>query len=130
MASESNRVVLRLGRDPRLVGAVGGAVGHFAERAGLDPQTQADLVAAAEELCRQALPLLTGLSSVLEAAVEDFHDRIEVTLAYQGETLSGAVSKIKGMGLLMRVDRVLYDTKGGISRTTLVKFVPARTEPR
>ncbi len=130
MASESNRVVLRIGRDPRLVAAAGAAVSHLAQVAGFDPQAQADLVAATEAVCRSALPLLTGSNGSFEVTIEGFDDRIEVTLEHSGQTLASAIARIKESSLLARVDRVFYDTRGGVSRTTLVKFAPAHTDPR
>ena len=33
---------------------------------------------------------------------------------------------VNGQELLSQVDRVLYNAEGGVARTTLVKFLPAR----
>ena len=42
------------------------------------------------------------------------------------EALSEGAGGLNGLELLSRVDRVLYNAEGGVARTTLVKFLPAR----
>ncbi len=135
MPNDSGRVVLKLSNDPRLVAGVAGAVGHIAERAGLDAGAQADLVAAAEEALRQTFPLRADAGALLGVTIEDFPDRIEVTLEHQGHPLPAAgletfavpgaeeTGGLSGLKLLARVDRVQYDTQGGVSRMTLIKYV-------
>jgi hypothetical protein len=44
--------------------------------------------------------------------------------AFSGAPTAGAAGH-KGLELLSRVDRVLYNAEDGVSRTTLVKFLPA-----
>jgi anti-sigma regulatory factor (Ser/Thr protein kinase) len=123
--NESGRVVLKLSNDPRLVASVAGAVGHIAERAGFDTGAQADLVAAAEEALRQTFPLLANAGALLGVTVEDFPDRVEVTLEHRGHPLpaSQQTGGLTGPKLLARVDRVQYDTQGGVSRMTLIKYI-------
>ncbi len=140
MATRTTRVVLRLTNDARLVAAAGGAVGHFADHAGLDAHTRADLVAATEEACRDTFPLLTPSDPVLGVQIEGFPDRIEVTFEHHGQQVptaglesfiapreegSGAGGS-SGLRLLSRVDRVKYNTEGSRSRMTLVKYVQTR----
>lgn len=141
MATRTTRVVLRLTHDARLVAAVGGAVGYFADQAGLDAHTRADLVAATEEACRDTFPLLTPFDPVLGVQIEGFPERIEVTFEHHGQQVPTAglesftahgqegsgVGGSSGLRLLSRVDRVKYNSEGGTSRMTLVKYV--RTRP-
>ena len=132
--------MLRLTNDARLVAAAGGAVGHFADRAGLDAHARADLVAATEEACRDTFPLLTPSDPVLGVQIEGFPDRIEVTFEHHGQQVptagpegfaapggegSGAGGS-SGRRLLSRVDRVKYNIEGGTSRMTLVKYAHAQ----
>jgi len=135
--AKNNRVELRLPDDPRLLRAVSGAIEHFSRRVGLDAEGQQDLVAAAEEACRNTFKLLQEDDGLLCVAVQDFSDRIEVTLEHKGEPLpsagletfagfggdGGEGGDLSGLALISRVDRILYDTEGEISRMTLVKYV-------
>ena len=135
MANDPGRVVLRLSNDLRLIAGVAAAVGHIAERAGCDARAQAELVAAAEEACRDTLPLLTDAEAPLEVIIEDFPDRVEVTLEHQGQLLPAAGLEtfvvpgvvgpggLSGLKLLAHVDRVQYDTHAGTSRFTLIKYI-------
>ena len=139
MAVEASRVVLKLPNDPRLVAAAAAAVEHFAERVGFDAPAQADLAAAVEEACCETLPLLPNSDATLDVTVEEFPDRLEVTLQHQGQAVPTAgldtfaipgaeaagAGGLSGLGLLSRVDRVQYNTQGGTSRMTLVKYVRA-----
>lgn len=139
MATSTSRVVLKLTSDARLAAAVGGAVGFFADQARLDARARADLIAAAEEACRETLPLLTPAEPLLGVQIEALPDRIEVTLEHHGQPVptvglesfaapagegSGA-SGASGLRLLSRVDRVQYNTAGGTSRMTLIKYLGA-----
>ena len=140
MASEPARVFLKLSNDPRLVAGVGAAVAHVAEEAGFDARSQADLVAATEEACRETLPLLADANARLCVYIECFADRIEVTLEHPGQArpIAGLDSfafpraqevnarGLSGLALLARVDRILYNACGGISRMTLVKYLGMR----
>lgn len=143
MADERTRVVLRITGDSRLSGAIAAAVGHFADRAGLDATAKADLTVAAEGACRETLPL-PAKNATLGVTIAGFADRIEVTLERAGQSVLRAGSMtflIRGANaigaggqsaeaMLSRVDRVQYARRGTTSRMTLVKFTrtPMRRE--
>jgi len=132
VTADSARIELHLSDDERLLGAVGSAGAFIAGRAGLESDAQAAMAVAAEEACRATFPLLRCENAKLDVTVEQFSDRIEVTLTYhetrQGESLAerefarnalgAGVDKIK---LLSKIDKVRHRTEGGISKTTLVK---------
>lgn len=138
MTTERSRVELELRSDPRLMQVVSVTVVHFARRAGLDEAAQADLVAAAEQVCADTFKLLPNENGRIVMVVEDFDDRVEVTLKHRGEALpSAGLETFAGLGegesadfsgrmLLSRVDRVLYETADGISRTILIKYTKAQ----
>lgn len=123
--------------DPRLIGAVTSVVLHAGQRAGLSAFAQEELAAAAEQACRSTFPLLEGEDPFVRITVEDFPDRVEVRLEHTGtpepsaglETFFvGDAGEEKpdgptGAMLLSQVDRVLYETHDGKSRTTLVKYL-------
>ena len=85
MPSEHSRTVLHLSRDDRLIVAVGGAVAHFAERVGMDDAARTLLTGALEDLCRQTLPLLNGNGEGMDVAIEDFDDRLQISVEHRGE---------------------------------------------
>ena len=91
MADERTRVVLRITGDSRLSGAIAAAVGHFADRAGLDATAKADLTVAAEGACRETLPL-PAKNATLGVTIAGFGDRIEVTLERAGQPVLRAGS--------------------------------------
>ena len=138
MAREHSRTILHLSRDDRLIVAVGGAVAHFAERVGLDQEACNLLTSALEELCRQTLPLLNGNGEAdgLNVAVEDFDDRLQISVEHRGqpqpsvgvesfiaECARESKQRITGVHLMRTVDRIEYDTRDGSIRTTLVKYL-------
>jgi hypothetical protein len=136
MTTERGRVDLQFSNDPWLLRAVEGVVVHFAQRAGLDAEAQQDLVAAAIQASLDTFKLISANDGMLGMAIRDFPDRVEVTLVHHGEALpsagletfagftEGESADLSGLVLLSHVDRVLYDTQGGVSRMTLVKYVP------
>jgi hypothetical protein len=132
VTADSARIELHLSDDERLLGAVGSAGAFIAGRAGLASDAQAAMAAAAEEACRATFPALRCENAKLDVVVEQFSDRIEVTLTYRqtrpGESFSESGSARNALGagpdkieLLSKVDRVQHTTEGGISKTTLVK---------
>jgi len=138
MSTDPARVELTLHEDSRLMPAVGAIVSHAAGRAGLSDEAGEKFAAAAVEACRGTFPLLSNNSahaSALKLEVEDFPDRVEVTIEHAGEPLpaagldtfcgggtketSEAVSKsLQGS----EVDRVQYESKDGRSRMKLIKY--------
>jgi hypothetical protein len=134
---EHSRTTLHLSRDDRLIAAVGGAVAHFAERVGMENSACHLLTSALEELCRQTLPLLNGTGDGLDVAIEDFDDRLQISVEHHGEAQPsiGVESfiaecarepgrRITGVRLIRTVDRIEYDARNGSIRTTLVKYLP------
>jgi len=118
-----------------LIPAAAAAVEHFAEEAGLDESVSEGLVAACEQVCSDALGRLEGEGGVLEVAIEQFPDRIEIGILHPSTSgpavgldtfLGTATGSADGIGasLLTRVDRVRYDTVGQTSRMILVKYLP------
>jgi anti-sigma regulatory factor (Ser/Thr protein kinase) len=140
------RADLRLSCDDRLIAGVGGAIAHFAERAGLEDTARNSLAAALEELCRQKLLLLHDRKDMLNIAIADFEDRIEIIVEHRGNTHSptaieafapvAAQQPVSGRSVNTRpmntrlmqtaVDRVEYQTQNGSMRTILVKYLGSR----
>lgn len=122
--------------DRRLLTGAGTAVELCAKLSGLSERACNAVKAAAEEAARETFSLLAGQESSLDIIVQGFADRVEVILEHRGEALPAAgldtflttgaqgpsAGTVTGLSLLSRVDRVLYTTEKGVSRTTLVKY--------
>lgn len=136
LAVEHSRTEVVVVDDPRLLAAVGGIVEHVGERVGLPTAEQKALVAATDEACRATFPLACNHDLKLKIIIQDFPDRVEVTLEHGGEPVPPAglhtfaaqaaeagAGKASGSALMAKVDRVLFETKDGRSRMTLVKYI-------
>jgi hypothetical protein len=129
------RIELHLCSDERLLGAVGSAGAFVAARAGLEPAGRAAVGAAAEEACRATFRLLNDDNAKLDVTVEQFPDRVEVTLAFRESKQQAAGPEKSGwekgvldesagpIKLLSKMDRVQHTSEGGVSKTTLIKNV-------
>ena len=125
-----------------MLAAVGAVVAYSAQRAGLTTESQEGLSAATVDACRETFPLISGPHanhSVLKVIVEDFHDRVEVTIEHTGEALPTAgldtfcgsagergAAGISGSLQDTRVDRVQYEAREGKSRMRLIKYCGGR----
>ncbi|MGA8142372.1 MAG: hypothetical protein WB987_00595 [Candidatus Acidiferrales bacterium] len=142
MTTDPARTELKVQNDPRLLIAVGAIVSHSAHRAGLPREAQQAFAEAAVDACRETFPLLGNDGSDnrdLRMVVEDFPDRVQVTIEHSGEATptAGLDSFVGGLkeGVAAgishslqdtRVDRVQYDTHEGRSRMTLIKYRDGR----
>lgn len=140
MADTPPRVRLELSRDPRLMPALGEAVDHVARHGGLNAESRESLKAATQEAARDTFELLGAPEASLRITAQAFDDRVEVALEHSGEALptagldtfltggaqAAAAGSVTGLSLLAQVDRVLYHTENGISRTTLVKYLKGK----
>lgn len=132
------RTELKLHNDPRLLTAVAAIVSHCAHRAGLPREAQQGFVEAAIDAVRETFPLLgndSGGNRDLRMVIEDFPDRVQVTIEHLGESKptagldtfvggskDNAGGKISASLQDTRIDRVQYDTHEGRSRMTLIKY--------
>jgi hypothetical protein len=141
MSNEPVRVVFHLNQDSRLIGILCGAVRFQASQAGLEDEAASQLVKAAEHLCHERISQLSDKEEGIDVTLETYADRVEVAVHSRteagpamgleqfafGEAGEGRASKPKGVEVLSRVDRVLYNSENGVARTTLVKYLhPSR----
>ena len=138
VTTDPSRTELKVHDDPRLISAVGAIVSHSAHRAGLPREAQQDFAEAAMDACRKTFPLLGNDNSAnraLRMVIEDFPDRVQVTIEHSGECkptvgfdsfVGGPKDRLAGkMSASLqdtRVDRVQYETHEGRSRMTLIKY--------
>lgn len=138
MSDESSRAELTLPNDPRMFGAVGVIIGHAGERTGLSDSEQRGLSDAAIHACEQALQLAEAVTSEgpkVHVVVENFNDRVEVTVEHRGAAdpaagldtfVAGAAGRVGQALQSTGVDRVQYESKDGVSRTRLIKYAKAK----
>lgn len=142
MSTDPSRTELTLHDDPRLIAGVAAIVSFAAHRCGLSSGAQAGLAAAAAEACRETFPLVNNNGSkdaALKVIVSDFPDRVEVAIEHSGESLpsagldtfcdaasAGSQAGLSGALQKTNVDRVQYETRDGVSRTTLIKYCDER----
>jgi hypothetical protein len=141
LTHEKTRTEFKLaGGDARLVNAVASAVRHTARRAGIPEAADAAFARAAADACRLTLPLLNGSDPFLHVAIEEFQDRVEVTLEHSGRPMPG--SQVESLGKnpagtssalvaagSHEVDVVHSERYGERSRVTLVKHIQQRHRP-
>ncbi len=134
VSADTKRVTMRLPADAHLVGAVTGAVEHFAQEAGLDEPVQKQLMSAAEQACLDTFQRAESPSAPIDVTVEEFPDRLEIRISYSGDSAPaigldafvaapGKANSAPGAGLMELVDRVQYDTEGAVSRLRLIKYL-------
>jgi len=142
MTTDQTRTELSLQNDPRLMAAVSAIVSHSAQRIGLPAEAQEGLAAAVMNACRETFPLLgdqDGTNPSLKVIVEDFPDRVEVTIEHAGEAqptagldtfcAGGGDDGTTGISNSLqdtRVDRVQYESHDGRSRMKLIKYCGGR----
>jgi hypothetical protein len=141
MSTDPSRTELTLQNDPRLIAGVAAIVLFAGQRCGLSSDAQEGLAAATADACRETFPLVNtngNSNSALRVIVSDFPDRVEVAIEHSGESLpsagldtfvgSGSGSQARLSDALQRssVDRVQYETRSGVSRTTLIKYCEGR----
>lgn len=141
MTTDHHHTELTLQDDPRLLVGIGALVTHLSQVAGLSDGAQEGLAAAVVDACRDTFPLVNGddrHDGSLRMIVEDFADRVEVTIEHSGEALpsagldsfcgggEGVAAGISNSLQDTRVDRVQYETRDGRSRMTLIKYYGER----
>ncbi|HTV60252.1 MAG TPA: hypothetical protein VMJ93_15375 [Verrucomicrobiae bacterium] len=138
MSVETSRAELTVPKDKRLFGALAAVIFHAGQRTGLDEAAQGALSEAAMQACDQALELAVGEAGEepkVNVTVENFDDRVEVTVEHHGAADPAAgldtfvaggegksASALQGTG----VDRVQYEARDGWSRTRLIKYAAGK----
>jgi hypothetical protein len=135
VATEANRIQLKMDADARLAAAAGGVARCFGDDAGLEDASVSQLQTTVIAACREAFRHLNAAHPHLEVTLTRFTDRIEVTLAHEGESspplgLDAVVGFAAQMGqtsggprALQGVDRVQFETHGRFAIMRLTKFL-------
>lgn len=141
MSVETSRAELTLPNDPRMFGAIAVIIGHAGDRTGLTESEQKGLSEATVHACEQALQLAAGgpgEDPKVHVIVENFDDRVEVTVEHHGAAdpaagldtfVAGAAGRVGQALQSTGVDRVQYESKDGVSLTRLIKYAKAKASP-
>ena len=145
MAAETKSIQLHIDADARLAAAAGGAVRYLGDAAGLEDHAIAHLQAAVVSACLEAFAHLTQEHQHLDVTLTRLADRIEIALSHGGEgkpalgldsiagfAASGTAGKgesAASSGAIEGVDRVQYETRGGVAITRFTKYVVQRNAP-
>jgi hypothetical protein len=124
-------IELQIDPDARLAAAAGGAARYLAEVAGLTSEEAADLQKSIVAACLDTFEHLTADHSHLTVTLMRYRDRIEITIAHQGDAapamgldrIAGFATQIGSSGGLGAVDRVQYETRGSLAITRLTKYL-------
>lgn len=116
-----------------MLAGVRGAVEHVANRHGLTVEERVALGAAAGQACRAAMAQLDETGSLCEVIIDDYEDRVEVSVETPRHPKSAKINSSLGSlaavpieeretEIEKRVDRVDRDTSNGRERVVLVKY--------
>lgn len=119
---------MQIEADPRLAAAAGGAARYFADEAGLEGAAMSDWQAAIVAACKEAFQHLTREHAQLKVTLTRLTDRLEVALSRENDTTQAGAEAGKST-VLEGVDRVQFETQGGVAVTRLTKYITS-TAPR
>lgn len=138
---EHPRAELHLSGDEQMTAAIGGAVAHFGQQAGLDEAESEALAASLEEFCKQTQSSSQGESCTLRVLIEDFEDRIEIVIEHSGPrqptaeveprratTSHQASGRMAGVEVVRILDRseIIFDGGRKGFRTRMVRYLSPR----
>jgi hypothetical protein len=139
VTAEAKSIQMQIEADPRLAAAAGGAARYFADAAGLEGPAITDWQTAIVAACLEAFEHLTREHPRLDVTLTRMADRLEVALSREDDpepavglsSLAGlaphdsdAQEWQAGKSLVMEgVDRVQYETHGGVAVTRLTKYI-------
>jgi len=133
--TDAKSIRLQVDADARLAAAVGGAARYLADAAGLENEAISQLQSTIVGACREAFEHLSENHPHLDVTLTRLPDRIEVALAHEGgtspaiglDTITGLAAQLEGASggppVLSGVDRVQYETQGGVAVTRLTKYL-------
>ncbi len=116
----TSRIECNLDNDSRLLTSLGVIMSHAAGRAGLPDATRDDIAAAAHDASREmaAAGNGAGSASTIHVLVEEFSDRLEITIdSPAGPKSDGIRARLEGKA----AGRVRCESRNGHVRVTLLK---------
>jgi hypothetical protein len=128
VSTDSKHIEIKLDADLRFAAAAAAGARYLGETSGLSPEAARNLQSATLFACEEAFAHLDAIDCELEVILNQFPDRIEVTIVHQGNAPSVGLHTLLGAGAssMQGVDRVQYEQKTGDSVTRLTKFLDPR----
>jgi hypothetical protein len=135
VGTEPKSICLHIDADPRFAAAAGGVARYLADGAGLEDNAISQLQRAVIAACQEVFEYLTDDHPRLDVTFSRHSDRIEVALSHEGEASPAvgldAIAGFAAQGgggsggspILGGVDRVQYETQGGVAVTRLTKYI-------
>jgi hypothetical protein len=130
---------MQIDADTRLAAAAGGAARYFGDAAGLENDALTHLQAAIVTACIEAFEHLSRQHPRLEVTLTRMPVRIEIALLYEGDdapslgldSIAGFVAPRDNQAgqspgstaVLEGIDRVQYESHGGVAVTRLTKYI-------
>jgi hypothetical protein len=124
LSTETGRVEICFPSDSRLLAGVAGAVNHVAEAVGLDEDARAQLVAAVEDACQEALAEVSKENNNVALSVDVLPDRIEAAVEFKSPSGAPQPSPSAGNKSRHNLDSVRREAKDGNTRIILTKKIP------
>lgn len=118
---------MKFSGDPRFLSGIRAAVEFIAARDGLSDAEREGLGAAWEMVARNCMAGPAASHPLCRVLIDEFGDRMEIRLEHPAcsapnPTAAAKPDASRGLEVMRRVDRVLYDARNGMSSVTLVKF--------
>jgi hypothetical protein len=131
VTADSKSIQMKMDADARLAAAAGGAARFLAEAAGLASEAAAELQKSIVEACKEAFDGLTGNHPHLTVTLFRYPDRIEVSVAHEGEAspavgldrIAGFAGQLGGSTALGGIDGVQFEAHEGQAVTRLTKYL-------
>lgn len=125
VSTDSKHIEIKLDADPRFAAAAAGGARYLGEAGGLTPDAAGKFQTAILFACEETFGHLDMGHCQVEVTLNQFPDRIEVTILYSADGPSVGLHTLLSSGAnpMEGVDRVQYETKAGSSVTRLTKFL-------
>ena len=135
VGTDAKSIRLQVDADTRLAAAVGGAARYLADAAGLEDEAVSRLQSAILAACQQAFDHLSGPHPRLTVTFARLPDRIEIAFEHEGEpspaigldtaagTGGSGCDHARRLGVMVGIDRVHHETRGGLTVTRLTKYI-------
>lgn len=125
VSTDSKHIELKLDADPRFAAAAAGGARYLGEASGLTPDAAGKLQIAILLACEETFGRVDIRHSQVGVTLNQFPDRIEVTIAYHSGGLPVRLHTLGNAGAnpMEGVDRVQYEKQAGSSVTRLTKFL-------